>query len=133
MERRTFLKTGALKIAGFVTATLLAFPVISFISYRKIRTRTITFGSDEQNSAVYYKDGVYLINSGSEILALSARCTHLGCTLNYDLLSKRFKCPCHGSIFDKTGRYLSGPAKKDLTRVPFSREKDGTITVTLEL
>ncbi|MFC1884886.1 ubiquinol-cytochrome c reductase iron-sulfur subunit [Thermodesulfobacteriota bacterium] len=133
MERRAFLKTGFLKIAGFITATLLAFPVISFIGHRKIRTRTITFGPDEQNSAVYYKDGVYLINSGSEIFALSARCTHLGCTLNYDLISKNFKCPCHGSIFDDSGKYLSGPAKKDLTRVPFSRKKDGGITVTLDL
>ena len=51
-------------------------------------------------------------------LALSAKCTHLGCTLPWDEEKKQFICPCHSSKFDITGDVLSAPAPRALDIFP---------------
>lgn len=47
-------------------------------------------------------------------LALSRRCTHLGCTIPWVEAEKRFVCPCHASIFDITGAVVNTPAPRAL-------------------
>jgi cytochrome b6-f complex iron-sulfur subunit len=47
-------------------------------------------------------------------LALSRKCTHLGCTVPWVELEKRFACPCHASAFDITGNVISPPAPRPL-------------------
>lgn len=47
-------------------------------------------------------------------LALSRRCTHLGCTVPWDEKARRFLCPCHASAFDERGSVLSAPAPRPL-------------------
>ena len=42
------------------------------------------------------------------IVALSAICTHQGCTVAPD--GDQLDCPCHGSVYDLTGGNVSGPA-----------------------
>lgn len=42
------------------------------------------------------------------------RCTHLGCGLVYNEKEGIYECPCHGSIYDRNGNLVEGPAKKDL-------------------
>lgn len=49
-----------------------------------------------------------------------ANCTHLGCIPsevagNFD----QWRCPCHGSKFDATGRVTKGPAPTNLPQPPF--------------
>jgi nitrite reductase/ring-hydroxylating ferredoxin subunit len=61
-------------------------------------------------------------------VALSARCTHLGCTVRVGAESLR--CPCHHSVFDRSGAPLSGPAPKPLTSFPCVRAGD-VILITL--
>ncbi len=46
------------------------------------------------------------------VVALSAVCTHQGCTVVPD--GDTLACPCHGSVFDLTGDTVSGPAKAPL-------------------
>ena len=133
MERRAFLKTSLSQITGFLAALVLAYPVLSFIFHRKSKKVDVVFHTEEQGSSVFFKQGVFLVNNKKEVFALSANCTHLGCTLNYDLVSKTFKCPCHGSTFDGNGKWLAGPAKADLNRAPLVKKKNGDIIVTLEL
>jgi len=52
-------------------------------------------------------------------LALSRRCTHLGCTVPWVAEEKRFLCPCHSSSFDIRGEVVRSPAPRalDLFRV----------------
>jgi Rieske Fe-S protein len=45
-------------------------------------------------------------------IALSLRCTHLGCSINWEENKKRFICPCHSSAFDISGEVLNPPASR---------------------
>ena len=47
-------------------------------------------------------------------LALSIRCSHLGCSVNWHEDKDRFICPCHSSQFDNTGNVLNPPAPRAL-------------------
>jgi cytochrome b6-f complex iron-sulfur subunit len=47
--------------------------------------------------------------------AVSAKCTHAGCTVEWDGRAKiPLRCPCHESHFALDGQVLSGPAKAPL-------------------
>lgn len=51
--------------------------------------------------------------TAGEVIAFSAVCTHLGCTVQPD--DERLLCPCHGSVFEAaTGRNIDGPAPRPL-------------------
>jgi nitrite reductase/ring-hydroxylating ferredoxin subunit len=52
-------------------------------------------------------------------LALSRRCTHLGCTVPWSSKDMNFLCPCHASVYDMRGEVVSAPAPRplDLHRV----------------
>jgi cytochrome b6-f complex iron-sulfur subunit len=47
-------------------------------------------------------------------LAISRKCTHLGCTVPWIEKEKKFKCPCHASAFDITGNVINPPAPRSL-------------------
>ena len=51
-------------------------------------------------------------------LAVSLKCTHLGCTVPWVDKEKKFACPCHGSTFDITGEVISPPASRALDIYP---------------
>jgi cytochrome b6-f complex iron-sulfur subunit len=51
-------------------------------------------------------------------LALSSKCTHLGCTVPWDDKERKFACPCHGSSFDITGKVITSPAPRPLDIYP---------------
>jgi glycine/D-amino acid oxidase-like deaminating enzyme/nitrite reductase/ring-hydroxylating ferredoxin subunit len=53
-----------------------------------------------------------------ELHAVSTRCTHLGCQVNWNAAERSWDCPCHGSRFAPDGRVLHGPAVKGLERRP---------------
>jgi cytochrome b6-f complex iron-sulfur subunit len=61
-------------------------------------------------------------------LALSRRCTHLGCTVPWDSARSLFVCPCHASSFDITGEVLSPPAPRPLDLYPV-RIENGVVKV----
>lgn len=55
-------------------------------------------------------------------LALSVKCTHLGCIVNVNQESKGYDCPCHASRFNKYGEVLSAPATRPLDIFPIKME-----------
>src|SRR5881397_682485 len=63
------------------------------------------------------------------IYALSTVCTHLGCTLNWLEAEQKFKCPCHGSGYYKSGINFEGPTPRPLERYAISLADDGQILV----
>lgn len=61
--------------------------------------------------------------------AVSAKCTHAGCTVEWDGRAKiPLRCPCHESQFDLNGQVVSGPAKAPLKHYAVS-ENGGELTL----
>jgi len=56
-------------------------------------------------------------------------CTHLGCTPNWLNAENKFKCPCHGSGFRRTGINFEGPAPRPLERVKIVLADDGQLVI----
>lgn len=78
-----------------------------------------------------FKDrfGVWIVRDSEKIYALATICTHLGCTPNWLGNENKFKCPCHGSGFYKTGINFEGPAPRPLERYKIFLNDEGEIVV----
>jgi len=57
-------------------------------------------------------------------LALSRKCTHLGCTVPWIAKENQFACPCHASAFDMAGDVISPPAPRALDMYAVSIENN---------
>lgn len=69
--------------------------------------------------------------SATEVIALSAVCTHAGCIVDYNASAQRIDCGCHGSEFSLDGAVLHGPAARPLTAYSATLAND-TITVVAQ-
>ena len=59
--------------------------------------------------------GVYLIrHEDGSILALSNKCTHLSCRVNWKPETSAYQCPCHDALFDIDGQIIKGPQPRPL-------------------
>jgi rieske iron-sulfur protein len=64
------------------------------------------------------------------LVAYSAICTHLGCTVLANLTAEGdILCPCHGSMFDPAAdaKVLRGPANRPLPSLPLAISANGQI------
>lgn len=69
---------------------------------------------------------------GVEFIAVCERCPHEGYPVkDLDPDLHLFECSGHGTLFDVTGRYVWGPASRDLERL--NLEYDGDKTIYLEV
>lgn len=60
-----------------------------------------------------HKVAVYR-NKKGKVTAVSAKCTHAGCTVKWDASEHGWLCPCHGSRYSATGQVVAGPAERPL-------------------
>ena len=83
--------------------------------------------SDFQTSTVtaFQRGHFYLARlENGGFMALSRKCTHLGCTVIWDEKKNRFECPCHASAFDLAGDVISKPALRALDYHSITVEND---------
>lgn len=71
----------------------------------------------------------YLVRIQGAIVAISEKCTHLGCRVPYCAQSNQFECPCHGSYFNRAGEYRAGPAPRGMDRYPITIDDTGMIYI----
>ena len=65
-----------------------------------------------------------------EWLIVVGVCTHLGCVpLNYQGEYGGWFCPCHGSVYDTSGRIRHGPAPANLVVPPYTFTSDTTVQI----
>ena len=130
-SRRELLKSGW-KIGGTLLA--LAAGWTTFEALKPLAGsgggEKVALGSPDDvpaGTAKYVGEGrLWVANAGSEVFALSQKCPHLGCRVPFCESSGRFECPCHGTIFDIGGEWISGPSPRGMDRYPLTLE-DGVL------
>ncbi|HJR58693.1 MAG TPA: Rieske (2Fe-2S) protein [Vicinamibacterales bacterium] len=74
------------------------------------------------------RETVFLVWDGKRTVhALSATCTHLGCQVRWDAKGSKFRCPCHGGVFDAQGNVVEGPPPRPLDRVEARLDAAGVV------
>jgi cytochrome b6-f complex iron-sulfur subunit len=123
-SRRNFLNKLWIVLAGLALVEVVGL-VLAFFQPRKT-------GSKEGESAGVVEAGAvdkFTVNSVTAFvrgkfylarledggfLALSRKCTHLGCTVPWSSKDMKFVCPCHASVYDIRGEVVSAPAPRAL-------------------
>ncbi|MCE9589111.1 MAG: ubiquinol-cytochrome c reductase iron-sulfur subunit [Planctomycetes bacterium] len=137
MTRREFsiaLAIGWSCVAAFVGLFGAAFQTFFVPKVTKEPPSTFRAGkvTDFPDVGVYEQfkgtNGVWIVRlPGSQLVAISDICTHLGCIPNWLQADQKFKCPCHGSGYHMNGVNFEGPAPRPLER--FKVSLDGEFLV----
>lgn len=139
-DRRSFLKTvpaaigaglllshcgGSATVDGSVMSTGSS-AVLSFSQFPALQS---TGGGVVVD--VNGRNPIAVVRTGAtSAIALSAVCTHAGCTIAYQESSMDLACPCHGSVFSLSGQVSAGPARSALkTHVATVNSSDITVSL----
>lgn len=136
MERKTFINL-FLSSSVLATITALLYPVIRFmLPPKKKQTstqKTVAAKKGElvPNSYKIFKfgsePGILINTPQGELIAFSAVCTHLSCTVVYESDSQIILCPCHNGKFDLAGNVISGPPPKPLQTFQVDISEDNIV------
>jgi menaquinol-cytochrome c reductase iron-sulfur subunit len=149
--RREFLMTlgaggGAAAIGAQCAASLRA--LVPNVSYDAPTTVKLGGPDEFPDGLTFLPDQrLFVFREGTTFHAISATCTHLGCTVRAEVLANptttdvggspmtlthRFLCPCHGSQYTGDGVNVAGPAPRPLAwfRLSLSPD-DGQLVVDL--
>ena len=101
-----------------------------FISHRTKKqiedARNVQISSlpDPQTDQARVKEG------HDQWLVVIGICTHLGCIpIAHEGAYDGFFCPCHGSVYDTSGRIRQGPAPSNLPIPPYAFVSDSKIKI----
>jgi Rieske Fe-S protein len=123
MKRREFLDW----VIGAVGATLgafVVFPVARYLVPPKLpeaATRRVPAAKKDELAPGSFKifpfgghPGILIRTADGQYKALSAECTHLGCTVQYRKADGHIWCACHNGLYDVDGHNISGPPPRPL-------------------
>ncbi len=116
--------------AGAVATTRFMFPNVLFEPPQQFKAglpADFLVGTVDQRFKESF--GVFIVRTEQGIYVLRSVCTHLGCTPNWLEAENKFKCPCHGSGFYRTGINYEGPAPRPLERYRIVLADDGQILI----
>ena len=134
-RRDVFGRFGWSIFAAFSGISLLAalrsaFPRVLFAPPSSFKAGFPTdYAIGEVSEKFKKEQRVWIIRTDEGVYALFAKCTHLGCTPRWLTVENKFKCPCHGSGFYRTGINFEGPAPRPLERYRVVLADDGQIIV----
>ena len=104
-------------LLGSIPLTVAEYAECDVLVARTIAQSLDEIGKDDGGIVATgdHKVAVYRDRTG-KVHTLSAKCTHMGCTVKWNPSEKTWDCPCHGSRFGPTGEVVGGPAAKPLAR-----------------
>ena len=109
----------------FCAGLTTLYPIIRFLGFSIPRKpRTIELNKSLSLTGFHIGPDYILFDNGKDAWAVSRKCTHLGCTINFHEKDAILECPCHQSRFSTEGIVLHGPAKKALGRYKVEKLKD---------
>lgn len=112
-SRRTLLGLGLLA---------LLYPLLRFVGFRiPAKPRKIEINTATPANGVLTHAEFILFDREGTCWALSRKCTHLGCKINFHEQENLLECPCHQSRFSPEGKVVNGPAKTDLAVYPVEK------------
>lgn len=124
IQRRNLL-TRLFQWGAAIATGLLMYPLLRFTNYTvKPKPRYITVPAPLPISGYFAERDFILFVKGPSPLAVSRKCTHLGCRVSYLEDKQIIECPCHQSRFTREGKLISGPAEKNLPTYPVEIKKD---------
>ena len=133
-SRRSFLTKlwfglGFVALAEFIAVAFAFFRPGKPEAFRADDETIVTAGAVKmfalESVTAFVRGRFYLARlADGGFLALSRKCTHLGCTVPWVEKEKKFACPCHASAFDITGNVISPPAPRALDAYPVSIENE---------
>lgn len=132
--RRSFLNKLWVILGGLALLELLGL-VLAFFHPRKTGEKgdylqgILEAGSVDKfaltSVTAFVRGRFYLVRlEDGGFLALSCKCTHLGCTVPWVSKEMKFMCPCHASVYDIRGEVLTAPAPRPLDLHPVFIEND---------
>ncbi|WP_420238489.1 ubiquinol-cytochrome c reductase iron-sulfur subunit [Telmatobacter bradus] len=125
--RRAFLAVAT--VAGVGYAAALAYPIYRYLASPVEQAASMAAVTEvtlkdaqklPKGSVLMFKFGsrpaMLIHHADDRWIALTAVCTHLGCTVQYEPDQDRIHCACHGGVYNPyTGANVSGPPPKPLT------------------
>lgn len=136
MKRRDFLDVW-IKLAGTTLGAFVLYPVARYLVPPKIpeaTTRRVIAAKKDELAPGAFKTfpfgsqpAILVRSDDGQYRALSAVCTHLGCTVQYKNAERSIWCACHNGRYDLDGRNVSGPPPLPLERYVVHVEGDEVI------
>ena len=125
---KLWLGLGVLAVVELIGVVLMYFRTIITRTEAEGSKRILNAGPIEEfpiNSVTAFIRGKFYLCRLEDggFIALSLRCTHLGCSIEWEEDKKRFICPCHSSAFAMNGDVQNPPAPKALDYYPIVIEK----------
>jgi cytochrome b6-f complex iron-sulfur subunit len=120
----------AASVASIGAMTRFMFPNVSYEPPQEFKAGDpASYAIDAVDTRYKAAFGVWIVREAAGFYALSTVCTHLGCTPNWLAADEKFKCPCHGSGFIRTGMNVEGPAPRPLERYKITMAEDGQLLI----
>jgi cytochrome b6-f complex iron-sulfur subunit len=114
-------------LAGFVRS---AFPRVLFQPPATFKAGLPSdYAPGEVSEKFKQEQRVWIVREKQGLYAVFAKCTHLGCTPRWLAAEEKFKCPCHGSGYYKSGLNFEGPAPRPMDRFKVDIGEDGQLVV----
>jgi len=120
-------------VAGFTKFTEHNADVIKewvggFLSREKIETLA-DLAPGEGKIVTYENENLALSKDEHGVLyAVRPLCTHMKCTVSWNITEQSWDCPCHGARYARDGKVITAPASKPLTQLLSTDE-----TATMQL
>ncbi len=123
-------RRGVLHGIFYGVLALLGYPVLRFVGFTLPRkpVQVQVEQSVPSRSGILARDDFFLFDRNGKNWAVSRRCTHLGCRVNYREEGNFLECPCHQSRFRaEDGAVLHGPALRPLPLYPVEKRSGGYV------